>query len=206
MSSTPRERRHERTRQSILNAAVALIAEQGPDNLSLRGIARRIDYSPAGLYEYFDSKDEIVDAVCGEGNGHLVDYLRSVDTDLPLAEYLVELGLAYIRFAQDYPAHFTLIFGQLSSELEEPPKTTDSLHPEDAFTILYQAIQSGIDDGTITGTGDDAAMTISYTLWALVHGMAVLQATKLSDLVFNFAAADRFAVETLVRGLTQTRG
>jgi AcrR family transcriptional regulator len=50
---TPRQRRHLRTKDAILDAARQIIAEEGADNLSMRGIAERIDYSAAGLYEYF---------------------------------------------------------------------------------------------------------------------------------------------------------
>ncbi|NJN55580.1 MAG: helix-turn-helix transcriptional regulator, partial [Anaerolineae bacterium] len=55
---TPRERRHLRTKDAILDAARLIIKEQGADALSIRAIAEQIDYSPAGLYEYFGSKEE----------------------------------------------------------------------------------------------------------------------------------------------------
>ena len=55
-SATP----YARTQQAILDAARAIIHEQGPDKLSMRAIADRIDYSPAGLYEYYGSKEEII--------------------------------------------------------------------------------------------------------------------------------------------------
>ena len=57
---TPRERRYARTRQEILDAAMELVQEKGPDKLSMRELARRVDYSPAGLYEYYENKDEII--------------------------------------------------------------------------------------------------------------------------------------------------
>ena len=100
MKTKPRERRQERTRQAIINSALHLIREKGPNELSLREVARRIDYSPAGLYEYFDSKEDLVQAVCSEAEGRLRDALQSVDPTLETVEYLVELGLAYIRFAR----------------------------------------------------------------------------------------------------------
>jgi ACR3 family arsenite transporter len=53
---SPRIRRHQRTQQAILDAARAIISREGVGELSMRAIAERIDYSPAGLYEYFDGK------------------------------------------------------------------------------------------------------------------------------------------------------
>jgi AcrR family transcriptional regulator len=44
---TPRQRRAMNTRQSILDAAREIISERGVYGLSLREVARRIDYSPA---------------------------------------------------------------------------------------------------------------------------------------------------------------
>ncbi|MCB0074139.1 MAG: helix-turn-helix transcriptional regulator, partial [Caldilineaceae bacterium] len=48
---TTRERRALRTREAILDAARQIISRQGADALSMRAIAKAIDYSPAGLYE-----------------------------------------------------------------------------------------------------------------------------------------------------------
>ena len=107
---TPRERRQARTREEILDAALALINEKGPDAFSLRALAERVDYSPAGLYEYFDGKDDIINAVCADGDRMLFAYLRAVPDTLPIDQYLVELGLAYIRFAVQNVEHFKLVF------------------------------------------------------------------------------------------------
>ena len=59
-----KELRHQRIRGQILQAAKELLLENGHDNFSLRGIARRVQYSPAALYEYFDNKDHIIDELC----------------------------------------------------------------------------------------------------------------------------------------------
>lgn len=66
-SVKPRTRRDERTRQSIIYTAQNILSQQGIDGLSMRAIAEQIDYSPAGLYEYFDGKEEIIQAVRQEG-------------------------------------------------------------------------------------------------------------------------------------------
>ena len=54
MSQT-RRKRHIRTKQAILDAALEIISEDGPNALSMRNLADRIDYSAAGIYEYFAS-------------------------------------------------------------------------------------------------------------------------------------------------------
>lgn len=199
---TAREKRHERTRDEILNAALALIVEKGIDNLSMRELARQVDYSPAGLYEYFSGKDEIILAVCREGDMRLASYLRAVPTDLPLRDYLIELGLAYVRFARQNQEHFTMLFTNRTPDMTDFPEDHDVTHPEDSFSILLHAIKTGIVDGLIVSAEDYGVVEISYSLWAMVHGMATLQVSYLRNLVLDFEMADRHALEMFVAGLT----
>jgi AcrR family transcriptional regulator len=62
--TTTRLRRRERNRAAILEGARQLIIERGPENLSLREVAARAEYSPAGLYRYF--KDKALITVSGK--------------------------------------------------------------------------------------------------------------------------------------------
>lgn len=197
---SPRERRHDRTRQAILKAASDLIAEHGAEGLSLREIARTIDYSPAGLYEYFGSKAEILEAVCIESNLRLTAHLRAVPMDLPLEEYLIEFGLAYIRFARQDTAFFLMMFNYSKAQGTTPP-TRSQLDPQDAYGVLLQAVQRAVDEGFVHTATDAESATLAYYLWGMVHGLALLQITYLSNMQWDFEADDRKALRTLVRGM-----
>ncbi len=201
--TTPRERRHQRTRDAILQAAIQMIREKGADKLSLRAIAREIDYSPAGLYEYFGSKEEIIDAVCIRANEYLHRYLRDVPENLPLDDFLIELGLAYISFARENPEMFTMLFMNMSGPSEKI--TIEQLDEQDAFTILAKAVQSGIESGKIQTEADLSAIEISYGLWALVHGMAVLQVTYLQAFPLDYNRADKQTIAIYIGGLFQKK-
>jgi AcrR family transcriptional regulator len=203
--TTPRERRQQRTRQAILSAAVDLINEEGADKLSLREIARRIDYSPAGLYEYFGSKDEIIDAICLEGNRRLSEYLGAVPDTLPFEQYTLKLGRAYIEFARHNADYFQLIFSRLPSEIPDIPADYDLKNyvppPEDNLGYAYNAVQMGMEAGEIAPPSDLNVLEIAITFWGLVHGLAMLQVTHLRGFPLDFEPIERFAIETFLRGL-----
>ncbi|MFQ5944012.1 MAG: TetR/AcrR family transcriptional regulator [Anaerolineales bacterium] len=187
---TTRERRHARTRDEILAAALEIINEKGPDGLSLREIARRVDYSPAGLYEYFGSKDEIIAAVCAEGDRRLRAALKSVPHALPPSEYLVELALAYVRYAREHKEHFTLTSTRL---VPESPVPYDEVEPGETYQILLDAVQAAIDAGIIR-TGEGYGIDeVAYSLWALGHGVASLQV--------SMPDAERIIFERFIQGL-----
>lgn len=63
--------RHEREREAIaraiLDAARELFVAEGYQNVSIRKIADKIEYSPAAIYSYFPSKDDIFLALAEEG-------------------------------------------------------------------------------------------------------------------------------------------
>jgi AcrR family transcriptional regulator len=199
---SPRERRHARTRQEILDAALAILNEVGPDKLSLREIARRVDYSPAGLYEYFANKDEIIDAVCEEGDRRLQSYLRAVPTELPTDEFLVELGLAYIKFARENPDHFILTASRLTPEMD--PMPYEDLEMGNTYLILIDAVQRGITAGIILPRAGYGLHEIAYSLWAFGQGMAILQVSNLKNVLFDYETADRAAMTAFIRGLGQS--
>lgn len=198
---TPRERRSERTRQSILQAALELVMEKGLNKLSLREIARRADYSPAGLYEYFGSKDEIVEALVCDASDRFFAHLNRVSKALPVEEYLVELGMAYIEFAHLNPDHFMLMFTHYQAL---PMVNLDKFEPggdSNAYGLLIEGVQRAIDAGAIQTRPDYGKVGITYGLWSLVHGLATLQATYMRQLKWDFARADRHALQTFIEGL-----
>jgi len=196
---SPRERRYYKTKEAILQAARELITEKGPDGLSLRELARRIDYSPSGLYEYFASKDDIVIAVCAEGLSLLRDYLNRAPADLPPAERLLEMGLAYLDFAREHPEHFRLIFIHLSDGQVPPVKNEMDDSP---YQILLQAVQATIDAGEFTIKTDFTVEEIAFSLWALVHGMAMLEQTYLRHVQTDLIPLYRRTLQVFGAGLS----
>jgi AcrR family transcriptional regulator len=203
---SPRERRYQRTQQAILSAARAIVAEGGADKLSIRAIADRIDYSPAGLYEYFGSKEEIIAALSREGHRMLRRYVAQVPLTLPTDEYLIEIGMAYIRFAIQNPDYFLLIFTTLSArptfEGDIPATPPPEMMSDDSsFPILVQGIERAVAAGSIRLLKDLTWLETAYAFWATVHGAAMLRITNLREFMIDFDRADRQMLEAFVRGM-----
>lgn len=91
--ATVAEHRARRLR-TLLDAARALVAEEGIEALSLAALARRVGLSRPGLYEYFRSKDDLVAAIVEE---ELPRWASAVDAALAGAAGLDGKVEAYIR-------------------------------------------------------------------------------------------------------------
>ena len=89
--------------ERVIEAAVELVDEVGPDNFSMRQLAQRLRSSTATLYRHFAGKDEIlvhvVDHVLGEVGRHLPDL---ADTST-WQEQLVASADALFRTLQEHP-------------------------------------------------------------------------------------------------------
>jgi AcrR family transcriptional regulator len=208
-SLSPRERRHQRTKQAILDAARQIINREGVDALSIRRIADAIDYSPAGLYEYYGGKEEIIGAVCQQGFERFTRYLQRVDTSLPAEEYMVELGMAYIAFAEQNPdffllmfTHFPLMHGTAAEQTaEHAVDARAALKNDPAFGILYQGVERCVREGLFKPMPGYGAFEMAYSAWANVHGIAMLRITNLRDFPVDFKTVDRCGLRAFYRGL-----
>ena len=197
----PRERRFQRTRQAILDAALEIIREEGPAALNMRALAERSDYSAAGLYEYFGGKDEIIAEVCQQGHERLASHMRTADAGLPVVDYLYEIGIGYIRFALENPDYFLLMFtaGSPGPAGDLPPEKL--LEGDSSFHILLGAIRRGIAEGVFVSRPGFELMEMAYAAWATVHGIAMLRVTILRGYPLDFEVADREALRNFARGL-----
>ena len=204
---SPRARRHQRTHDAILDAARQIINEQGTDGLSMRAIAKAIDYSPAGLYEYFGSKDEIISAVCMVGHRRLSEYMQRADQSLPAREYLMEVGLAYIDFAVRNPDFFNLMFSSpttgVPAELSPSEAIAEMTVEGSSFGLLLTAIQRGIDQGVFITKPGYELLEMAFSAWSIVHGMALLRIGHLANFPMNFAPVEREALRRFGLGLGQ---
>ena len=195
---TTRERRQRKIKQAILQATRELISENGVQGISLRAIARRIDYSPAGLYEYFDSKHQLLETVRSEGLNHLRGYLEDVPSDLSPLERLFEVGLAYLEFARREPELFLLIFCRT---LEGHSALEQLTRLDSPYRILHKAVQAALDAGELQAKNGVSPKQLTYGLWSLIHGLAMLQQTQFRHLECDFEAINRRTLETFARGL-----
>ena len=167
--------RQDRERQavtiSILDAARDLFIAEGYQSVSIRKIAERIEYSPAAIYSYFASKDDIFLALAEEGFHRLDDKVRAaMKTGDPL-DNVRACWWAFYEFSQEQPAYFELMFVDRSV-----PRITQQW---EGFEFLQQmltnavaAIQQAIDAGAFPKTlSPNAAM---HMLWAALIGPGVV--------------------------------
>jgi AcrR family transcriptional regulator len=104
------QRERDRTREAILTAARDLFVTEGYRNVSMRKIAERIEYSPAAIYSYFPSKDDIFFALTEEGFRLLAERLTSGKSTADPVGRLRRGLWAFYEFSKTHPEYFELMF------------------------------------------------------------------------------------------------
>lgn len=194
--------RQDRERQavttSILDAARDLFVAEGYQSVSIRKIAERIEYSPAAIYSYFASKDDIFLALAGEGFHRLDEKVQSaMKTGDPLEDVRANWW-AFYEFSQEHPAYFLLMFVDRSV-----PRITQQW---EGFEFLQQmlanaqaAIQRAIDAGQFPKTlNPNVAM---HMLWAALIGPAVVGIRHRLASGEDYDALARDVLNTTIAGL-----
>lgn len=176
-----RERLRGETRVAILDAARRIVSEEGADAFSMRAVAREIGYSPAALYEYFPSKEAILEGLYFEGRGSLGDRMASVLADPPAGatttEILKDLGRTYRAYAHEQPELFRHIFGGATPHESPTSPSPDDTEPGDeaqpaAFDLLVATAARGIASGEFFPM---SPMVAAIAAWSLVHGFVMIE-------------------------------
>jgi AcrR family transcriptional regulator len=89
-------------REQIVEAALELIATQGPRRLSIAAVARRVGLVPSGIYRHFTNKDALLDAVLTRIEDRLkANVLASRESQPKALPCLKEVMMRHIRFLRE---------------------------------------------------------------------------------------------------------
>lgn len=177
LEASPAERRRRRVREAILNAAERVFAEEGEAGLSIRRLADEIDYSPAAIYKYFGSKNELVDELKEAFFERILDKIEDQRASTKAYPARARSCLAtYVRTALEKPHHYAAAFSSIEAEPEDfeeiKPTDIDTSNKGRAFQYLSEVVQEGIDAGHFRAELD--ADQSAKALWAAGHGLAIM--------------------------------
>ncbi len=168
-----KERQKAELRQRILEAARAIVLEDGLEGLTMRRVADAIEYSPATIYLHFPGRDEIAVELMQDAFEQLVNSFRPLAAIADPVERVVQIGLAYVRFGMENPETYRLIF------MDAPQLSHEVICPEgsqaDPFAFLTHTVEEMIATGRLE-PGLRAEM-LSQLLWAAMHGIVSLHFT-----------------------------
>jgi AcrR family transcriptional regulator len=160
---------HDNLKQSLLDAAVDLLAEAGPQGFTLREVARRAGVSHNAPYRHFNDKDDLLAAVAAEGFDRLTASMQMEMTAGNSAQDRLRLaGKGYVQFALGSPRHLLIMFETPTPQNPRPEFEAAGMR---AFQVLLDAISAVQAEGALP-QGDPHAFAV--VAWAGVHGLAKL--------------------------------
>jgi AcrR family transcriptional regulator len=156
-------------RRLIVEAAVHVLDEDGPEALTVRGVAERAGVSPTGVYNHLGGKDGVLAALFAMGFDELHDAIEGIDLADPL-EAFSESGRRYRATALRHPGRYSLMFER--SGRGWTPSVEDFTHAAAAFVALERRVVAC----QLAGLFREGPPTgLAQLVWSTVHGQVSLE-------------------------------
>ena len=171
-SSTKKPYHHGDLREALLDMARTMIAEEGVEAVTMRGLSRRVGVSRTAPYRHFEDKATLLAAVAQQGFEQLNEAMRQVredHADLSAIDRFEKMGIAYARFAVANPTAYRLMFGLDAIQGDEYPTLNEVINTthQELISIIRECKEAG--EITNWRTRD-----VALTVWSACHGLALL--------------------------------
>ncbi|SIR63145.1 TetR/AcrR family transcriptional regulator [Williamsia sterculiae] len=150
-------------RSALLAAAQEVLARDGVRGVTVRTVATEAGVAPMGVYNHFESKDGLIEAIADDGYVQLRALMRDIGIQ-DARQRLREGGRRYRRFALQNPPLYRLMFSGQCEVNEEAAYA--------AFTALSDLVEYGHAAGVIR---DDDIPLQTMQIWSTVHGAVSLE-------------------------------
>jgi AcrR family transcriptional regulator len=138
-SATRSDRRRERTRRRLTDAGRQLITEKGVAGLRIQEITECADVALGSFYNYFQSKDDLVEAVVTQSLEELAAAIVSGAGDQPDPAAVTSIAVRrFVRLAYDDPDFARLVVNLSHAET----LFARAVHPT-AQSVVEQGLASG---------------------------------------------------------------
>ena len=162
----------EELREMVLTAAEKIVVEQGYEGLSARKVATAIGYTVGTLYLVFENLDDLILNI----NARTLDRLHARLSEIQAStddasNYLMQLGQAYILFADDDPHRWAMVFEHRSSDGQAVPEWY-----REKITRMFAMVEEGLEP-LAKGRSRREVTQAARALWGGVHGICILALT-----------------------------
>jgi AcrR family transcriptional regulator len=166
---------HGNLREALIEAALALIAEKGPQGFTFAEAARAAGVSPAAPYRHFRDRDALIADVAKRGFEAFTAALAGAwDQGRPTArEAFNRVGAAYLGFAASEPAYFSAMFESGLPLADYPDVRSEG---DRAFAVLREACEALVASAPAGAAKDrrPPPLMMALHIWSLSHGIAAL--------------------------------
>lgn len=193
---------HGNLKETLLDAAEALIAERGPAGITLSEMARMAGVSSAAIYRHYADLNMLIGAVARRGFEDFSTRLRMANAAAgPGITGFKGMGDAYLAFARARPGAYAAMFS--SPVVHSDPDVARA--GEQAFNTLLTGLAEAL--GSL-GIGAGASFSLAIKIWSLAHGIATLSASgRLSPAIGSTPESMlREGVEALVADAAKRQG
>jgi AcrR family transcriptional regulator len=159
----------EELREMAITAAEQIVVEQGYEGLSARKVAAAIGYTVGTLYLVFENLDDLILHINARTLDRLHANMNASQTRCKDAsDCLLQLGQVYIRFADDDPHRWAMVFEHRFSEDQVVPAWY-----QEKIARMFALVEEGLEP--LAGQHTREAITqASRALWGGVHGICIL--------------------------------
>lgn len=165
-------------REACVREALAIIDTSGVEELSLREVARRLGVSHQAPYRHFPSRDHILAEIVTRAFESFARYLDGRPLTGDPNEDLAEMGRAYLRYAQEHPLQYRLMFGTpLPDPQQHPEMMEKSRH---AFALLNEALRQLPRPGDGTDP-EERVLLDALFIWSTLHGFASMSSSSVAE-------------------------
>ena len=187
----------ERRKKDIVSSALKVLRKNGLDKFSLRSVAKAAGFSPAGLYEYFKNKEDLLSAIKLRINSEMYEYIekRMNQSD----DELISLSKAYLSYAFEHTDDYLLFFGQFISK----KKSVDDLQKNrSTYDLLWEALTRLFDAKNVKAEPQIVEIAC-FGLWSFLHGQVMLRLTHLKDYQADFNQANELVIRAYLNGIVE---
>jgi AcrR family transcriptional regulator len=191
---------HGHLRATLLTVATEMIAEEGVEALTMRGLSRRIGVSRTAPYRHFDDKSALLAAIAEEGFNQLTQGIQPEDTDSGgnILSIFEKMWVGYVHFAIKNPTLYSLMFGKQIFNWQHYPGLLKA--GAESFNQVVELVRIGQQTGKIK-SGDPRKL--AYVAWSMAHGLAIHTIDGRGERVGDREEVIQLAVQTLIKGLSK---
>jgi AcrR family transcriptional regulator len=179
----------------LLASAAEILETEGPEALSVRRIAAAAGVAPMGVYNHFDSKNGIIEALFIQGFERLREALTTIAEIQDPYEALREAGRRYRALAKAHPMVYQLMF------LRTLPGYEPSLAALEVAARAFDSLVAVVQRAMVAGVIAEGPLTeTAQLIWASIHGWVSLELLGIGMIEDEDSGFDRVC-KTMLRGL-----